>query len=70
MHLQVDVGGLGLAICWAVLSIGSVVLQAATLLQVGLQLLTAPPAGQGEKTKQEKGKRQLKDGKKKKHFIV
>lgn len=48
MHLQVDVGGLRLAVCWAVVSIGGVVLQGATLLYVGLQLLTAPPAGQGE----------------------
>lgn len=48
MHLQVDVGGLGLAVCWGVVSVGGVVLPAATLLQVGLQLLTAPPAGQGE----------------------
>lgn len=48
MHLQVDVGGLGLAVCWGVVSIGGVILQAATFLQVSLQLLTAPPAGHSE----------------------
>lgn len=57
VHLQVDVGGLGLAVCWGVVSVGGVVLPAATLLQVGLQLLTAPPAGQGEKSTREKEKK-------------
>lgn len=48
MHLQVDVGRPRLGVRWGVVGIGGVVLQAATLLQVGLELLTAPPAGQGE----------------------
>lgn len=49
MHLQADVGGPRLGVRWGVAGIGGVVLQGATLLQVGLELLTAPPAGQGEK---------------------
>lgn len=49
MHLQVDVGGPRLGVRWGVVGIGGIVLQAAALLQVGLELLTAPPAGQGEK---------------------
>lgn len=56
MHLQVDVGRPRLGVRWGVVAVGGVVLQAAALLQVGLELLTAPPAGQGEykMNKQEK----------------
>lgn len=57
MHLQVDVGGPRLGVRWGVVGIGGIVLQAATLLQVGLELLTAPPAGQGEKKRTKKKKR-------------
>lgn len=56
MHLQVDVGGPRLGVRWGVVGIGGIVLQAAALLQVGLELLTAPPAGQGEKKRKEKKK--------------
>lgn len=57
MHLQVDVGGPRLGVRWGVVGIGGIVLQAATLLQVGLELLTAPPAGQGEKKRIKKKKK-------------
>lgn len=57
VHLQVDVGGPRLGVRWGVVGIGGIVLQAATLLQVGLELLTAPPAGQGEKKRIKKKKK-------------
>lgn len=50
MHLQVVVRGSHLGI-QGIMGIRSVVFQTATLLQVGLQLLSAPP--------EEKGKRKL-----------
>lgn len=44
MHLQVDVRRPRLGV-QGVVGIGGVVLQAAALLQVGLELLSAPPTG-------------------------
>lgn len=54
MHLQVDVRRPHLGIQVWVVGISGVVLQAATLLQVGLELLSAPPTGRDKKKRRER----------------
>lgn len=54
MHLQVDVRRPHLGVQVWVVGISGVVLQAAALLQVGLELLSAPPTGRDKKKKVER----------------
>lgn len=51
VHLQVDVRRPHLGVQVWVVGISGVVLQAAALLQVGLELLSAPPTGRDKKKK-------------------
>lgn len=54
MHLQVDVRLPHLGI-QGIMRISSVVFQTATLLQVGLELLFAPPEGKEREREKKKG---------------